>query len=46
MKAPKFCPDCGVTLDFHDGPDSCEDAEMQAERLENLSRMMFWGLLQ
>jgi hypothetical protein len=36
-----FCPECDVTLDFHDGPDSCEDAQDKAAALEDMERMMF-----
>jgi hypothetical protein len=37
---PQFCPLCEVTLDLHDGPDSCEYAEAKARILEG------FGLLQ
>lgn len=29
-----FCPLCGVTLDLHDGPDSCDNADAKARLLE------------
>ena len=34
-----FCPLCGVTLDLHDGPDSCAEAEAKASMLERFERM-------
>jgi hypothetical protein len=37
MTAPQFCPDCGVTLDLHDGPDSCDLADAKARLLEEFS---------
>ena len=36
-----FCDECGVTMDLHDGEDSCEDAEFGAQRLERMERLMF-----
>lgn len=41
----EFCDECGVTLDFHDGPDSCEESEAKANALETMERIMFGGLL-
>lgn len=35
----EFCPHCGVTLDLHSGPDTCELADAKAWLLE-----MFGGL--
>lgn len=32
--ADQFCPLCGVTLDLHDGPDSCSLADAKASLLE------------
>lgn len=29
-----FCEQCGITLDLHDGPDSCTSAEMKAGVIE------------
>lgn len=37
MKQPQFCDDCDVSLDLHDGPDSCEYAEHMARRYEMVS---------
>lgn len=36
-----FCNECGVTLNLHNGPDSCDYAEARAEGLEQMERMMF-----
>lgn len=33
-----FCDECGVTLDLHDGEDTCESAEMKARLLEAFGR--------
>jgi hypothetical protein len=33
-----FCPLCGVTLDLHDGPDTCQSAEMKADLLNQFWR--------
>jgi hypothetical protein len=33
MSEPQFCPLCDVTLDLHDGPDSCCAAEQKADML-------------
>ena len=30
-----FCPLCGVTLDLHDGPDTCATADAKASLLES-----------
>ncbi|HEX3002858.1 MAG TPA: hypothetical protein VHO27_01495 [Angustibacter sp.] len=30
---PGFCPLCDVTLELHDGPDSCDSAGKKAEML-------------
>lgn len=30
-----FCPLCGVTLDLHDGPDSCDHADHKARVIES-----------
>lgn len=30
-----FCPECGVTNDLHDGPDSCDSADAKARILES-----------
>jgi len=30
----RFCPLCGVSLDLHDGPDTCRSAEMKADLLD------------
>lgn len=38
-----FCPDCDVTMDLHDGPDSCEYAERKADALAGMTRMLFGG---
>lgn len=40
-----FCDECDVSLDLHDGPDSCEDAIEKANRAEQMTRMMFGGFL-
>ncbi|HEY8662471.1 MAG TPA: hypothetical protein VIL68_02535 [Propionibacteriaceae bacterium] len=34
-----FCPDCDVSLDLHDGPDTCKSAGMKADLLRD-----FWGV--
>jgi len=34
-ETPQFCPLCDVTLDLHDGPDSCSDADAKARLLES-----------
>lgn len=41
MPEPQFCPLCGVTLDLHDGPDTCEYAEQSARAIESMDRMFF-----
>lgn len=33
-ETPEFCPWCEVTLDLHDGPDSCDVAERKARLLQ------------
>jgi hypothetical protein len=35
----RFCDLCGVTLDLHDGPDSCDNAEAKARLLEEFSSL-------
>ena len=35
---PGFCPLCDVTLDLHDGPDSCSSAEAKADVLDMFGR--------
>jgi hypothetical protein len=37
----RFCPYCDVVVELHDGDDSCEQAEDNAQRLERLERLMF-----
>jgi len=34
-----FCPDCEVTLDLHDGEDSCDLAEAKARLISIFSRI-------
>lgn len=34
----RFCPLCGVSLDLHNGPGSCDTAEMKARLLEQFGR--------
>lgn len=34
MNENQFCPLCEVTLDLHDGPDSCGSADRKATTLE------------
>lgn len=34
----QFCPLCGVSLDLHDGPDSCSSADRKASILEMFGR--------
>jgi hypothetical protein len=34
----RFCPLCGVSLDLHDGPDTCHLAEMKADLLDQFMR--------
>ena len=36
----RFCPLCGVSLDLHDGPDTCRLAEMKANLLERFGRLV------
>lgn len=36
--ADQFCPLCDVTLDLHDGPDSCARADAKARVLESFGR--------
>lgn len=36
---PKFCMLCGVSLDLHDGPDTCKSAEMKADLLDRFYQM-------
>ena len=38
MTEKGFCPLCEVTLDLHDGPDTCYAAETKADMLN-----MFFG---
>jgi hypothetical protein len=33
-----FCPDCGITLDLHSGPESCDRARHKAHVLEMFGR--------
>lgn len=40
----EFCPDCDVTMDLHDGPDSCDYAESRACAIESVERMFFGGI--
>jgi hypothetical protein len=35
-----FCPHCDVTMDLHDGPDTCEYAESKARALETFDRVL------
>lgn len=35
----RFCPLCGVSLDLHDGPDTCESAGRKADLLNQFDRM-------
>ena len=35
---PDFCPHCDVTMDLHDGPDTCEQAESKADLLAAMER--------
>jgi hypothetical protein len=39
----QFCPLCGVTLDLHDGPDTCRSAEMKADLLDQFYRPFLGG---
>jgi hypothetical protein len=36
----RFCPLCGVSLDLHDGPDTCRSAGMKANLLERFDHMV------
>ena len=38
-----FCDLCEVTLDLHDGPDSCESAEAKARILETFESAFMPG---
>jgi hypothetical protein len=38
MSEPQFCPLCDVSLDLHDGPDSCDSADAKARLLESFGR--------
>jgi hypothetical protein len=35
----RFCPLCGVSLDLHDGPDTCQSAGMKADLLDQFYRL-------
>ena len=37
----QFCPLCQIVLDLHDGPDSCESAEMKARLLEEFDTLLY-----
>lgn len=39
----RFCPLCDVSLDLHDGPDTCHSAQMKADLLERVARMFVGG---
>ena len=39
MTEPQFCPLCEVSLDLHDGPDTCDYAESKARLLEQFDRI-------
>ena len=41
MSAAEFCPLCDVTLDLHDGPDSCSSAAAKADTLSLFGRGMW-----
>ena len=34
----RFCPECEVSLDLHDGPDTCESAGRKADLLDQFLR--------
>lgn len=34
----QFCPQCDVTMDLHDGPDSCDYAQHKADLLSVMDR--------
>lgn len=42
---PTFCDECGVSIDLHDGPNSCEWAERRAEAIARVERALFRGIL-
>ena len=42
---PIWCEECGVSLDMHDGPDSCEWAELRAEAIARAEWALFQGIL-
>lgn len=35
-----FCPDCGVVMDLHDGPDTCLSARMRADLLTQFGAIL------
>lgn len=35
---PQFCETCEVSMDLHDGEDSCDLAESKAQLLESFGR--------
>ena len=43
---PVWCDQCGVSMDLHDGPDSCELAELKADEIARVEWALFRGLLQ
>ena len=44
MRLDPFCPDCGVSIDLHDGPDMCEEAGAFADQIAEMSRMFALGV--
>jgi len=42
-KDGQFCSLCEVTLDLHDGPDTCRTAGMKADLLERFYRPFLGG---
>lgn len=38
---PTFCDECGISLDLHDGPDSCEWAQLKADAIARVDWAIF-----
>jgi len=40
VSADRFCPLCGVTLDLHDGDDTCRSAARKVNLLARFGRLV------
>lgn len=38
---PTVCGECGLSLDLHDGPDSCEGAQLKADAIARADWAVF-----